>query len=113
MAEKEITVQVFDDFESIDKILKLNGFDMIENFQMTDWYFSKYNDVSNLSYQELLKHSFLVRKIDDEFKLCYKHKFLDEKNNVVSEEKTTSYLKDLKAIEVFKKVLCLTWCMDL
>ena len=32
----------------IDEILKRKGFEMVENYQLNDWYFSKFDNVLNL-----------------------------------------------------------------
>lgn len=80
MSETEITVQVFNDHNEIDEILKRKGFEMVENYQLNDWYFSKFDNVLNLSYIDLMNNSFLVRHIIDEcpkIQLCYKKKDLD------------------------------------
>ena len=48
MSETEITVQVFNDYNEIDEVLKRKGFEMVENYQLNDWYFSKFDNVLNL-----------------------------------------------------------------
>lgn len=45
MAETEITVQVFNSFEETKTILENQGFKLIQNFQLNDWYFSKIDDI--------------------------------------------------------------------
>lgn len=113
--ETEITVQVFNKLEEIQKILKGSGFEMIESYQLNDWYFSKYEDISFFGYQDLLNNSFLVRQIIDDnpqIQLCYKKKVLDENNNVVSEEKTNTTIKDLeKTLQIFKMANLNNYCV--
>ena len=73
MKETEITVQVFNDFEEIDQILRSQGFRIIENFQLNDWYYSAIKDISNLKYIDLMNNSFLIREIitdKKEYQLC-------------------------------------------
>lgn len=113
--ETEITVQVFNKLEEIQKILKGSGFEMIESYQLNDWYFSKYEDISFFGYQDLLNNSFLVRQIIDDnpqIQLCYKKKVLDENNNVISEEKTNTTIKDLeKTLQIFKMANLNNYCV--
>ena len=105
MRETEITVQVFNDYNEIDEILKRKGFEMVENYQLNDWYFSKFDNVLNLSYIDLMKSSFLVRHIIDDcpkIQLCYKKKELDKFGNVLFEEKVKSELTKLEnAVKIF------------
>ena len=59
MKETEITVQVFNNYNDIDEILKRDGFQMIENYQLYDWYFSKFDqkDVLNSKIFEQHNHN--------------------------------------------------------
>lgn len=115
MKESEITVQVFDCFEKIDDILKSQGFAMIENYQLNDWYFTRLEDASNLKYDELINNSFLVREIKTEksiIQLCYKQKEFNENNVVISEEKITSNIEDLNStLNIFKKAKLNNYCV--
>ena len=105
MSKTEITVQVFNDYNEIYEILKRKGFEMVENYQLNDWYFSKFDNVLNLSYVDLMNNSFLVRHIIDEcpkIQLCYKKKELDKFGNVLLEEKVKSDLTKLEsAVKIF------------
>lgn len=105
MKETEITVQVFDNFAKIDETLKNKGFKMVENYQLNDWYFSKIDNVLDMEYLDLINSSFLVREIIDatpQIQLCYKSKHLDDKGNVIYEEKEKTNLADLKSsLKVF------------
>ena len=78
---------------------------MVENYQLNDWYFSKFDNVLNLSYVDLMNNSFLVRHIIDEcpkIQLCYKKKELDKFGNVLLEEKVKSDLTKLEnAVKIF------------
>ena len=115
MKETEITVQVFNKFEEIDYTLKNQGFEMIENFQLNDWYFSQITNVNNVLYGDLLKSSFLVRQVltDKEIiQLCYKQKEIDELGNVIAEEKISTDLSSLSnAIDIFKKAGLNNYCI--
>ncbi len=106
MKDVEITVQVFNTFDEIDKILQQQGFKMIENYQLNDWYFSKLGNLQNIEYSELINNSFLVRQVLDSREtsyLCYKKKEFDKFGNVISEEKTKTKIDSLQnAIMIFK-----------
>lgn len=114
MKETEITVQVFNNFEDIDKILKSQGFEMIENYQLNDWYYSSIQDISNLKYIDLINSSFLIREIisdKKEIQLCYKRKELDNFENVISEEKIKTKLDSLEnARLIFEKAGLNNYC---
>lgn len=81
MSETEITVQVFNDYNEIDEILKRKGFEMVENYQLNDWYFPKFDNVLNLSYVDLMNNSFLVRHIIDE---CPKIQYATRNRNWIN-----------------------------
>ena len=112
MKETEITVQVFNDIDEIDKILQRQGFSIIENYKMKDWYFSKYDNIIDLKYTELINQSFLVRELENEIQLCYKNKEYDQHGNVISEEKIKTKLSDLhNALQVFKMAHLNNYCI--
>ena len=105
MAETEITVQVFNSFEEIKTILENQGFKLIENFQLNDWYFSKIDNIESLEYIDIINNSFLVRQIltdCEKIELCYKKKEVDEFGNVIAEEKIKSSVNSLQStIDIF------------
>ena len=115
MKETEITVQIFDDYNTIDKTLTDLGFKMVENYQLNDWYFTKLASVANLSYIDLMNNSFLIRQVIDnnpKIQLCYKKKELDNFGNVIMEEKIKTELTDLeKAINIFKMSGLNNYCL--
>lgn len=114
MKETEITVQVFNSFDEISNILTSKGFSLIESYHMTDWYFSKFDDVSNLDYAELISNSFLVRHRDDGkyMCLCYKKKEIDSNGNVIVEEQFRANTPDtLTAVKIFKDVGLNNYCV--
>lgn len=114
MKETEITIQVFDDFLSIDKHLKELGYSVQEEYTMKDTYFTSLLNLENISYLQLLKNSFLVREIlDDNPKIfiTYKDKVLNENNEVISEEKTNLKIDNVeKAVKIFTKCNLNNWC---
>lgn len=113
--ESEITVQVFTPIEKIDEILKSQNFSLIDEYDLIDWYFSKYSykKLKQFSYKRLIKNSFLIRKIVGEstkYQLCYKDKKI-VKNQVVEETKIISRLDNLeKTLEIFKNANLTNWC---
>lgn len=115
MKETEITVQVFNPFEEINDILLNKGFKLLENYQLNDWYFSRLENVKEMPYLNLLNNSFLVRQIltdKEKIKLCYKQKELDEKGNVINEEKTNASVSSLSdALEIFNKAGLNNYCV--
>ena len=58
MKETEITVQVFEKREDIFKKLEENGFKMLNNFEMNDYYFSKHSidEIYAFDYENLIKN---------------------------------------------------------
>lgn len=98
MQEIEITVQVFETKNDLFKQLKNLGFNIVKNFQLNDWYFTRLDDISNIDFQELIKNSILVREIIENGKsqaqICYKKKDYDCLDNVIGEEKTKTYIED-------------------
>ena len=105
MQETEVTVQLLDDFGTINKILLDQGFKMLENYQINDYYYSKYDFIKEMSYPEMIRNSFLVREIIDDHPfamLTYKDKKFDDKGNVISEEKTKLRIASAnEALEIF------------
>ena len=105
MKETEITVQVFNSLEEIDNILVNQGFEKTRIFQLNDWYFSKLDDIQNISFIDLINNSFLVRQLisnTEKLQLCYKQKQVDEFNNVIAEEKFVSQIDALdETLKIF------------
>lgn len=105
MKETEITVQVFNSLEEIDNILVNQGFEKTRIFQLNDWYFTKLDDVQNVSFIDLINNSFLVRQLisnTEKLQLCYKQKQVDRFNNVIAEEKFVSQIGSLaETLKIF------------
>lgn len=100
MAETEITVQVFEDLMTACNKLENLGFEKTRKFLIKDWYFSKYSDkeLNTLGYGKAISSSVLVREIvgkKNEKVLCYKAKIIDDKGDVVSEEKIATQIEDI------------------
>ena len=100
MRETEITVQVFNNNDDIDKILKSKGFEITETFQLDDYYFSTLKNVKSVDFKQLIDKSILVRGItrngQKKVELMYKKKEYDDEGVVIGEEKTKAHLDNFE-----------------
>lgn len=114
MRETEITIQIFDDLDTIFAKLDKLGFQQISKYELNDWYFTKLKINSKVSYSYLLKNSFLVRQVlEDKEKiyLCYKDKQIDKTGRVLSEEKINVIVSNLAdTLKIFNKANLNCWC---
>ena len=117
MQETEITVEVFDDVQTIDKILKEKNFFVTDKKTLNDFYYTNFKpkELKNIKYTNLIKNSFLVRNVTGEnfyeTTLCYKNKIIDENENVIAEEKTKSKVENLeKTLQILNKANITNWC---
>lgn len=117
MQETEITVEVFDDVQTIDKILKEKNFFVTDKKTLNDFYYTNFKpkELKNIKYTNLIKNSFLVRNVTGEnfyeTTLCYKNKIIDENENVIAEEKTKSEVENLeKTLQILNKANITNWC---
>jgi len=116
MKETEITVQILDDVNELINMLKNKNFSLEDEFDMIDYYFSKDDTetLKKLEYLDIINHSFLVRQIvgnDNSVNLMFKSKELDEKGNVIAEEKVKTPVASLeKALKIFRLSGLNNWC---
>lgn len=116
MKEIEITVEILDDVNDLTNMLKNKNFSLEDEFDMIDYYFSKDDTetLKKLEYIDIINHSFLVRQIvgnDNSVNLMFKSKELDDKGNVIAEEKVKTPVDSLeKAIKIFKLSGLNNWC---
>ena len=117
MQETEITVEVFDDVQTIDKILKEKNFFVTDKKTLNDFYYTNFKpeELKNIKYTNLIKNSFLVRNVTaenfNESVICYKNKIVDENDVVIAEEKTKTEVEDLKkTLEILNKANITNWC---
>lgn len=116
MRETEITVQVFDDINTIKNKLKNLNFLVIEKYEMTDYYYSKYSmeELKKMPYSCLIKNSLLIRDIKDsnpKIQMVYKDKILDSNNNVISEEKIKVKVDNLEnTLKILDLINMTCWC---
>ena len=117
MKETEITVELLENNELAHNKIINNGFNLIETVNMVDYYYSKLNteELLQLDYANLIKNSFLVRKVVSkdtcETKILFKDKVLDDNQNVIAEQKFQCTIDNVDSI---KKILSATnincWC---
>lgn len=108
MKQIEITVRLNEDIQSAIKKLELEGFEKIRESEIDDVYMtSKLKELNKDNIQNILKKCVLLRylKVEDKEikKITYKNKELDEKGNVISEQKVNLDCGDLdKARTLFE-----------
>lgn len=101
MKETEITVEIFEKEEEIDKKLKDSGFEIVEEYSMEDIYMSN-KSISEVSNYEVLRNSFLIRNINNKkIDLIYKKKEYDKEGNTIFEEKYRIPIKDIDSAKMF------------
>ena len=115
MRETEITVQIFNNMDEIKEKLMANNFKLTGDYLMQDWYFSKHSKqtLKEMDYKEIINSSFIVRYVKEENdkKIVFKDKVLDENGNVISEEKIKCKIDDVNsAIKIFERAGLNLWC---
>lgn len=117
MKETEITVQVFNSLNEIYDILEKQKFKIVEQYILNDYYFSKFvnQQLNSLTYPQIIANSFLVREVitenEKKSQLCYKNKTLDDKGNVIAEEKVRTKVQNLdETLKIFKLAGINRWC---
>ena len=118
MIQTEVTVQVFENFDNINKKLCNQGFKICDEFFVNDYYFTKLclKDLKSMNYIDIMNNTILVReffandKIIDK-KLVYKKKLLDNNQNVISEEKTQVHIDNINdTIKLLEMAGLFNWC---
>ena len=118
MKHTEITVQVFEEYEDIKKKLVDVGFELLEEFEVNDYYFSRFNkeQLNTMGYLDIMNNSIIVRKFFDEAgvidqKIVFKKKELDSLGNVIWEEKTQTKVYNAEdVVSVLKMAGICLWC---
>ena len=113
----EICTQVYEDKENLEHAVLENGYEFVESYSNHDIYFSSksFNEISNMSYKELLDNSIIVRHIkgencDKKF-IVYKKKELDNNGNVINEIKLKVSVDNTKnLIDIFYNLGLTCWC---
>lgn len=118
MKQTEITVQIFEDYKEINNRLIADGFFIVEEFEVNDFYFSRceMSELTTMEYLDIMNNSIIVRKFFNgnniiDQKMVFKKKELDLNGNVISEEKTQAKVQSAEdTVSVFQMAgLCL-WC---
>lgn len=108
MKQIEITVRLNENMQSAIRKLEMQGFKKIRESAIDDVYMtSKLNELNRDNIQNILKKSVLLRKLKLENKeikkITYKDKEIDEKGDVISEQKINLDCSDLeKAKDLFE-----------
>ncbi len=115
MRKTEITIQVFDKLEEIEKVLTQKGYHKKEEYCLRDHYFTKFEDAKVVDYKTLLASSILIRTIEQDEKcthcMIYKNKKLDQSGNVSSEEKIRVKIDDEQnCINILRSAGLNNWC---
>jgi predicted adenylyl cyclase CyaB len=114
MKETEITIQIFENLQTIIRKISNLGFEQIESYQLNDWYYSALRIFEKTDYSSLIKNSFIVRQVisdNEKIFLCYKEKEIDENGNVLGEEKIKVPVSNLSdTLKIFNKSNINCWC---
>lgn len=108
MKQIEITVRLNENMQSAIRKLEMQGFKKIRESEIDDVYMtSKLNELNKDNIQYILKKSVLLRKLKLENKeikkITYKNKEIDEKSDIISEQKINLDCNDLeKAKDLFE-----------
>lgn len=112
----EICVLTKNNFEEVKEKLINEGFDYVETYNNYDTYFTTlFENISNISYSQLLEKSILVREIkgenlDKKF-IVYKKKVFDNHENVIDEIKTKLNIDNIEnAKTIFQNLGLHCWC---
>ena len=84
----EITVKVNGSFDKVIEILVNKGFEISDKFSLEDSYFIPKNiDVNKMSIREILSNAVIVREVGRDKVLVFKKKEIDNKGNILKQEK--------------------------
>lgn len=105
--EREITVIVKSDYETLEKELEKNNFKIVEEFEINDIYMiDKNTNLSELSTLDILKKCILVRdKVNTKKSLLYKYKEYAKNWDIIEEWKVECPITDIsKAVEFMETI---------
>ena len=112
--EKEITIKVNSDYETLHNELIEKGFKIVENYQLNDIYMlPKSININSLKTLEILKKCCLIRNVVGiAKKIVYKYKKYDSENNIIEQGKVqcgidsiddaVKFMKSIDFVELFK-----------
>ena len=117
MQETEITVELLESVDYAKKKLDTEGFEIVEEVVMTDYYISKFSteELLAMDYSEIIRNSFIIRQVispeETSLVLLYKDKTVDGNNNVIAEQKVKCPIENLqKALQIFDLCKLNCWC---
>ena len=119
----EITVQLFEDKDTILAKLRDRKVEFVENYTVVDHYFTKmsrqelYNSSTGAkSYNNIIRNSIILREIDNgdgdrKAKIVHKNKVLDANGNVISEDKLGTSIGNTTTVsKILERAGLNCWC---
>lgn len=119
----EITVQLFEDKDTILAKLRDRKVEFVENYTVVDHYFTKmsrhelYNSSTGAkSYNNIIRNSIILREIDNgdgdrKARIVHKNKVLDANGNVISEDKLGTSIGNLTTVsKILERAGLNCWC---
>lgn len=105
--EKEITVLVNSDYETLQEDLYEKGFKIEEEYNLNDVYMlDERVDISNMNYLDILKNCILVRNIVGfEMELLYKYKKYDVNGDILEQGKVKCPITDVSKAIKFMEII--------
>lgn len=105
----EITVELSLTKDKLSKLLKDNGFKLVEVYDVIDTYMINKDYINYLNPITILKNSIIIRNIitktKDIKKIIYKYKEYNDKLEIIKQGKTECSIDDInEAINLFKKI---------
>ena len=105
--EKEITVQILDDYNTLHSSLLKEGFKIVDEYILKDIYMLKKEvDINSAPILDLLNEGILIRDVVDITKLIvYKYKEFNETGEITKQSKTKCKIYDIdEAVNLFNIV---------
>ncbi len=105
MREVEITVQLLEELDEVKRKIEKQGFEIVQNFVMYDYYMIHKSFDLNSNYYDILKKCLLIREVksDKSYKyLIYKNKEYDNFGKILSQNKIKI---DINSTMEAKKIL--------
>ncbi len=119
----EITVQLFEDKDTILAKLRDRKVEFVENYTVVDHYFTKmsrqelYNSSTGAkSYNNIIRNSIILREIDNgdgdrKARIVHKNKVLDANGNVISEDKLGTSIGNTTTVsKILERAGLNCWC---
>lgn len=102
----EITVRINGGFDEVIEILKDKGFKISDKFSLEDSYFvPKDIEINKMTTRQILEKSVIVRDVGRCKVLVFKKKEMDEKGNILSQEKVECDIFNIEDGKRFLKAI--------